>query len=449
MKNVKLLMSVACAMIAGVTVAQDFSAPQYAKWGETLEERKANLLANSYLGEEVRNRNYDRAAGYYQQLVKNCPTGSINIYINGAKIYKAKINQAKDKEQKRVYVDSLMQVYDQRIQSFPNAKSKGRDMGTKVVLDIKARDMITYLPEENQLVRDTFRAALDAAGDEAQADLVVAYFADLCDDFQNTDLVTADEVIAEYDRLTPYFAKHPEAVDEKAQFDSSFGKSGAASCENLEKLFSGRLAAEPDNVDLMAQAVSLMSRAQCKSDFYYNTAEKYYAAKPTAQGAMALADGFQAKGDYDRATKYLNEALAVEEDPAERQLLLVRIALVNIAANKMSDAAAAARQARDLNPEDGVPYFILAQCYASSAAACGGFSGKTAFWVAYDTMAKAVDLLPADDTTYRPHAQQMLGNYRANFPNSEELFFVELKPGTSYTVNCGMASGITTTVRAR
>ncbi len=70
-----------------------------------------------------------------------------------------------------------------------------------------------------------------------------------------------------------------------------------------------------------------MSRAKCDGDFYFSIAEKYYTVKPSSETAMFLAQAFQSKGDYTKAMKYLNEALAVETDPAERQLLLVRMAL--------------------------------------------------------------------------------------------------------------------------
>ena len=163
---------------------------------------------------------------------------------------------------------------------------------------------------------------------------------------------------------------------------------------------------------------------------------------------MFLAQAFQSKGDYAKAIKYLNEALAVEQDPAERQLLLVRIALIDLVANDIPGAASAARQARDLNPEDGVPYYVLAQCYAISAANCGGFAGQATFWAAYDTMAKAIELLPSD-SEYLEHAKTSLSAFRSRFPSSEECFFNELQEGARYTVNCGTAAGISTTVRAR
>ena len=208
------------------------------------------------------------------------------------------------------------------------------------------------------------------------------------------------------------------------------------------------LAAAPDDEALLSQAVALMSRAKCDGDFYFSIAEKYYQVKPSSETAMFLAQAFQNKKDYAKAKTYLNEALDVEKDPAERQKLLVRIALVGLVSNDIPGAAAAARQARDLDPEDGVPYFILAQCYASSAGSCGGFAGLATYWAAYDTMAKAVELLPAD-SEYMEHAKSSLGKFRSVFPSSEECFFNELQEGARYTVTCGTAAGITTTVRAR
>ena len=95
-----------------------------------------------------------------------------------------------------------------------------------------------------------------------------------------------------------------------------------------------------------------------------------------------------------------------------------------------------------------MPYFVLAQCYGLSAASCGGFAGQATFWAAYDTMSKAVELLPSD-SEYLEHAKSALSTFRNNFPSSEECFFNELQSGARYTVTCGTAAGITTTVRPR
>ena len=444
MKNFKFLLSAACSLFAFAALAQDFSDPKYAIWGDTPEERQQNILNSNFLKESCDNKNYDAAAHYFKELVDKCPKASENTYVRGITLYKNKINRAKSVDEKNMYVDSLMLVYDLRNQYFGNHAKRG----SAYILDRKAREYLTYKPNDRAGIREAFREAIAAGGDNTDPETVVAYFSNLCDDYKNTDEVMPDEILSEYERLEAYFEKHPEASEYKSQFDAAFGMSGAASCENLEKLFKPKLEADPENETLLAQAVGLMSRAECSSDFYFNTAERYYQVKPSSETAMFLAQAFQNKGDYAKAKTYLNEALAVEQNPAERQKLLVRVALVGLVANDIADAASAARQARDLNPEDGVPYFVLAQCYASSAAACGGFAGQATFWAAYDTMAKAVELLPSD-SEYMEHAKTSLASFRNRFPSSEECFFNELQAGARYTVTCGTAAGVSTTVRPR
>lgn len=444
MKNVKFLLSAACALAAFVATAQDFSDPKYAIWGDTPEERQQNILNSNFLKESCDNKDYDAAAHYLKELLDKCPKASENTFVRGTTLYKNKINRAKSIAEKNVYVDSLLLLYDLRNEYFGSHPKRG----TAYILDRKAREYLTYKPNDRAGIREAFREAIEAGGDNSDPETVVAYFTNLCDDYKNTDEVMPDEIIAEYDRLLPFFEKNPEASEYKSQFDAAFGLSGAASCENLETLFRGKLEAAPEDEALLAQAVSMMSRAKCDGDFYFAIAEKYYQVKPSSETAMFLAQAFQNKGDYAKADTYLNEALAVEQDPAERQKLLVRIALVGLVANNINDAATAARQARDLNPEDGVPYFVLAQCYASSAAACGGFAGQATFWAAYDTMSRAVELLPSD-SEYMEHAKTSLGAFRNRFPSSEECFFNELQEGARYTVTCGTAAGVSTTVRPR
>lgn len=444
MKHVRILFTAAFALFSVAAIAQDFNDPKYAKWGVDAEERQQNILNSNFLKESVDNRNWDEAAKYLKILIEQAPEASQNTFIRGTTIYKNKINRAKSVDEKKMYVDSLMLMYDLRAKYFGDHPRQG----TPYILDRKAREYVIYNPGDRAGIRKTFREAIAAAGDDVNPETVVLYFSNLCDDYKNTDEVMPDEIIAEYDRLTPVFENNPDSAELKGQFDAAFGLSGAASCENLEKLFRGKLEAAPDDETLLSQAVALMSRAKCDGDYFFTIAEKYYEIKPSSETALFLAQGFQARGEYDKAIKYLNEALASETDNAEREKLLVRISLIDLVANNYSGAVAAARQVRDLNPENGVAYFVIAQCYAASAAACGGFAGQATFWAAYDTMAQAVSLLE-NEPEYLSTAKSALNAYRGHFPTSEECFFNELKEGARYTVTCGTATGVVTTVRAR
>lgn len=445
MKKVQFLLMAALAFAGTAAVAQDFSGPQFARYGETVEEREANIQASNFLAEAVKNRNYDEAATHLRHLVEKRPQASVNTFKYGKIIYRNKINRARTREEKNGYVDSLLLMYDLQAEYF----GQGGKESMADILSNRAKEVLLYRSGDREAIRNAFRAAIEASGTQVDPEVVVIYYKNLCDDYQN-DEVAADEVIAEYERLSPLFEGNPAAAESKAQFDAAFGLSGAASCENLEKLFAAKLAAAPDDETVLSQAVTLMSRAKCNSPFYFQVAEKYYAVKPSAETAMALAQIFQNEGDYDKAVKYLNEALAVETDPAEKEKLLVRIGIVELVANRIPAAATAVRQALDLNPENGLAYFVLAQCYASSAASCPGFAGQAAFWAAYDTMSKAINFMTEEDeNSYGESARASLAAYRNRFPTSEECFFNELKVGDRYTVNCGTATGVSTTVRSR
>ena len=446
MKSLKLILAVAFAAMSFSAMAQvNYDDARYAVWGENAEQRKSNMLANQFLKESVDNKDYKAAAGYLKQLLDQAPKGAQGIYTNGIKLYKTLINTAKTEEQRNVYIDSLLYVYDVRLQAFANHSRYGKDY----ILDRKAREYLTYKPEDREGVRKIFTEAIAATAEKtgkANQEVVAIYFSNLCEDYKN-NLVDATIVISEYDRFSPLFeGAEGEAAELKNQFDTAFGASGAASCENLESLFSKKLAEKPEDVALLGQAVSLMSRAQCNSDFFFNTAEKFYSLKPSSETALFLAQGFQGRSEFDKAMKYLNEALAAETDNAERAKLYTRIGLISIQTGDHSNAMNAAKEIKTLEPTNGYAPYIMAQCYAATAS--GDFSAQAGYWAAYDTMNQAIELL-GSEPAIQEAAKKMASAYRGSFPTKEEGFFNEVSAGARYTVTKGFASGVSTTVRYR
>ena len=448
MKSVKFILAAAAMLVGFTASAQDFSDDRvYGKWGATVEERQANISASNYLKEALDAKDFKAATEYFQQLLNSCPAASQQTFARGVTLYKNKAQRARSVEEKRVYIDSILFIYDQRVIYFGDHNKNGKDY----ILDMKARDMLRYCTTDRPLLRAGLKDAVDAAiaSGRINLDIVASYYKFLCEDFEYDDSVTSDMVLAEYERLSPLFAEI-SAEDEqyKDQFETSFGTSGAASCENLEALFSQKLEADPDNEALLAQAVALMSRAQCTSDFFFACTEKYYTIKPSSETALFLAQGFKNRGDNEKALKYLREALAVETDPAKKEPLYTQIALIEIGNQHYAAAADAARELRGINPDNGYSYFILAQCYASTPCTDDKIGGASVYWAAYDAMAQAANLLK-DEPEVQKAAQQMMNAYRAAFPPQESCFFAELTSGDRYTILCGFASGISTTVRYR
>lgn len=109
MKKVQYLLTAAFALAGATAVAQqDFSGPQFARYGETVEERADNIQASNFLAEAVKNKRYDEALPHLRQLVNDRPQASVNIFKYGKLIYRNKINRSKSRDEKYAYVDSLL-----------------------------------------------------------------------------------------------------------------------------------------------------------------------------------------------------------------------------------------------------------------------------------------------------------------------------------------------------
>lgn len=451
MKAVKLFIGLAFALVAGSASAQDFNDPQYAKWGETADQRRDNILASTFLKEELANRNYNQAAKYLQQLLQNCPGASENTFVRGVTLYKQKVNRAKSLAEKNTYVDSLFLLYDIRLEYFGAHPKRGK----AYILDRKAREHLTYRESDREGIRKDFETAIAAqveVNGAADPELVAIYFKNLCDDYSN-DIVDAMTIMNAYEANAKHFENIEESKTEfKNQFETCFGMSGAASCENLQKIFEPKIAASPNDETLLAHVFQLMAKANCESDFFLSVGEMYYGLKPQSSVAMLLAQAFQNKKEFAKANKYLREALANETVAEEREKLLFRIGMLEMTANRYAEAVKAFNESINIDDtdDDGLALYFLAQCYVAGAKDCGSELAKhSVYWVAYDLVQKALPLLETTDAAVAANAKSLANSYRSVFPTAEECFFAELKEGATYTVNCGLAKGMSTRVRYR
>jgi tetratricopeptide (TPR) repeat protein len=447
MKSIsKLALIAVVALVGGVYSASAQSHLEDPRYGNTPEERTENLKILNFLRDEINNKNYKDAAVYLKEIMNTAPSASSNIYIWGATIYKNKAARAKSVAEKKIYVDSVMLIYDRRAEYYGDDPRRG----LAYIKQQKARDYLSLNPLDREGVRRYYKEAVDAGGAAVSPTVVVEYFQQLVNDFKGYN-IEAEEILNEYERLVPFMAN--ATPEEKNSFDSLFASSGAASCENLEKLFANLsnadVTAKTGDMETLRKAFNLMSATGCESDLYINIGEQFYALEPSTNVAIRLASVFENRKDYSSALKYLNEMIETETDPAAKANLYVRVAASELGAGRSSAAAQASRQAISLNPDNGFAHLFLAEAYIAGASGCSGFHASTVFWLAYDELSRAKQAFAGDAEQIKAVDQRM-ANCRANFPTFEEGFmYVEgYADGKSYTVDCGWVSG-TTTIRSR
>jgi len=95
---------------------------------------------------------YGYALPSWQKVLSDCPASSKNIYLYGVKIYRDKLDKARDDEAKARALDTLMLVYDKRIEYF------GQE---GLVLGRKGLDLLKYDRDKVQESYDLMKRSVE------------------------------------------------------------------------------------------------------------------------------------------------------------------------------------------------------------------------------------------------------------------------------------------------
>lgn len=433
----KIVLMAAAFLMVNVAFAQFGQ-----QWGATEEEQQENVLKFNFLKNAYNNAEYQEAVKLFWELTQSAPKGHSSIYTNGINTYKKLAEAADAPELKEKYIDSIMIVYDLRIENMGDDHRNGKPYITRM----KAEDYMAYRPNDVEGIKKVFNEAFEANGDHTPADFVNIYF-NFVTNLYKTDKIERDEYLAEYDRLEPYVNSHfnERHEDDKKTFSALLVSSGAADCEAIEQLYKERIENNPNDTALIKSVANMLARGQCNNEFASKVMTRRFELEPNANTALSLAGYYLNMEDYNGALKYLRFAYEHDDIESPRDQVLLMLAGAELQAKNFRAAADLARRGiENNNTGGGSMYIVLAQATVDGAA-CTGFDKQTAYWLGSDILARG---LRDERTNHSQHDRinRMLSSYRANFPSKEECFFRGLTEGSSYTVKCGWVAG-TTTVR--
>lgn len=446
--KLKFLLAIGFFVTASTTVfsqEQDFSGPQYAKYGETPEVRKENIMKYNFFMEASKLQQYDKAASLLKEILETAPKASVNLYIIGRNVYNSKVANAQTVAERKAYADTVFNIYDLRIEHFGSSAKQG----TSYILNKKAKDAISYIPDDLDRLDVIVTEAFDANTGNQDLELVQGYFNLITENYM-VDNVEADFLLAKYESISTMLdAQEGEDKEEtKKVIDALFIQSGAASCENLEKIYKPQFVANPTDKELVKKIARYLVQQECASDFKNEISEAFYNLEPSPAAAISLATSAQQEGDLERAFKFYDEAINLEEDAETKSNYELRAAGTALISENPRLAAQYARSSISTHEtNNGVAYFILAQAQGAGLSGCSGFDRQAAYWLIVDNLLRAKNLLEEGDST-RDKVIESINSYSAGFPSAEEVFFRTLTPGNSYTVSCGWVSG-TTTIREK
>ena len=415
----------------------------------------------------------------WREVFLNCPRSSQLIYTRGEKImdYFIRTNP-KDKD---AYIDTICMMMDNR------AKYFGVDpkTGTSQVANIMGRKgllIYTYNKNRYEEAYNVLKDAVALDASQLQGAYIDAYFKATIDMvnnekaekmtiinvYQELSEVLDNNIGALAETVTQLEAAKEEAegagdADAVAGFDKQIEKNEKsininkgvksnldnlfqpyASCEDLIKVFSAKMAETPDDVTLLKRITTILDKKDCTdSKLFLDAAIRLNELEPSPEASYNLGIKFFKDKKYSDAATFFDQA--TKTDNNDRKYRAYRnLAMCYQNMGSYSRARDVVRRAAQVDPTNGEPYLIIAMLYAESAKQFSGeIESKAVFWAAVDKCNKAKSI----DPSCAERANSMIRSYSAAFPSMETIFFNDYNEGQSF--NVGGWIGETTTIRAK
>lgn len=413
------------------------------RYGADTATRKNCALNLSLYLDGFKSGDYKAAYKYWKVAYTICPGAQLSALQRGRTIYQSFIETAPSEAAKQAYVDTLLSIYDTRMQYFPSDAPNA--------LEFKVRDLLLYRPEQASKALEMINDLVARQGQSVNAEIIVFGMQIVAELFKKKE-VAADQVMDYYSAtgaiVEKQLAADPSNEDlkkAKEALDVYFVNSGVANCNNLIALYAPKFEKTPGDIDLLKKIISLFSANRCtKTDLYFKVAVALQKAEPTPEGALNLARLLVDRGEYAKAVPYYKEAANAQSNNGEKANIFLLAADAKLKIGDKQDAKALARLALNANPSSGLAYIIIANIIGSQK--CPGADPVISagpYFVAVDYLHKAKQV----DPSVAADADRLISSYTAAFPSKTDLFTYAYEEGKTITVGCGINER--TVIRAR
>ena len=379
----------------------------------------------------------------WRNLFFNCPTASKNMYVpHGVSMFTALYNKEKDAAVKKQYLDTIMMIYDRRIQYFGEESN---------YIGKKGADLFLLDPAQYEQAYEYCKKSVDAMGNNAEAKTMVICLQTAVTKYQKGSMSKTD-VIALYQQIADIFTyniekktKNGQACEKQLANIEQLFLSVKPDCNDLVALFEPQFKADLTNVALLKKITDNMGKDCASTDLYFNAAVELDKLEPSAQSKRAIGDMYVAKKQVSKALEYYKESVELETDNDKKANVYYKMAYNTSGPTSVSYA----HKALALNPNMGSAYLVIANKYAEGVNGCASgaefpeLEKWKVYWVAYDMCQKA----KAVDPSIASQANSYAASFKARFPDVEALFGYNVTEGASQNVGCWI--NMTTTAKVK
>ena len=413
----------------------------------------------SLYSENLKTKNYADAYTYWQKVFADAPVSRHSLYTDGVTILKNLIAGTKVLDERKVYADEMMKVYDQQLQYLDKLNLLRKTPWTEYyVKGEKAHNYLTYYPRmDNNKAYDMLAEVIEEAGDKNQYYIIGDYMkvslakfkADEThrEQFVQDYLASAEHIAAIAEKVQKMSNPNPKLIEAVAKIkenvDGYFINSGAAECDQLEAIYAPKVEENKENLEYLRKVVAVMGMLDCtESETYYNASEYAHHIAPTAATAAGCAYRYLKRGDMTKSLEYFDQAIELDTVATSKAEYCYKAAVVLNSDRQLSNAKSYVTKAISLNSNKGTYYILLANIYAAAPQWNDEpLLDKCKYFVVLDRLnqAKRVDASVAEE------ANKMIAAYSTHTPAVQDLFMIGKKEGDK--IHVGGLINETTTIR--
>jgi tetratricopeptide (TPR) repeat protein len=456
-------------LIIAFVIPLNFFAQNDLKYGDTENKQILCKEALSVYKSYKTQKNYSEAYDQWEKACAVCPPQVQEaLYQNGSTFIKYEIKEAKaagDLVRQAALVDSLMWVYDMRMELFPSTKKKPNNRCH--VLGRKASDYYSFNKDSIQVAFEMFKECIECLGSKSSATVLMKYYSTglrtmvkVNKENKEEGLLMKSQLLTDYLMLIEYadIAINANIGNEKAiknyesaktNIQKNFNK--IANCEEMVDVLQSRIDANPDDIDLKRKVLSLLVNRECtENDLFLPVATAVYEFEPSHEAAFAIGMGYAKQSQLSESFKYMEEAVSRCDSCPNQMAYLLKTGQIASALKRSSTAKRYANQVIALDPSNADAYMLIGDAIAGATSSCndGALGKRAVYWVAHDYYSRAKRMNPE----LAEKANARMSKMSKQFPTIDEVFTLGLQAGTSFTVKqvsgCP-CSGMTTNIRVR
>jgi tetratricopeptide (TPR) repeat protein len=456
-------------LIIAFVIPLNFFAQNDLKYGDTENKQILCKEALSVYKSYKTQKNYSEAYDQWEKACAVCPPQVQEaLYQNGSTFIKYEIKEAKaagDLVRQAALVDSLMWVYDMRMELFPSTKKKPNNRCH--VLGRKASDYYSFNKDSIQVAFEMFKECIECLGSKSSATVLMKYYSTglrtmvkVNKENKEEGLLMKSQLLTDYLMLIEYadIAINANIGNEKAiknyesaktNIQKNFNK--IANCEEMVDVLQSRIDANPDDIDLKRKVLSLLVNRECtENDLFLPVATAVYEFEPSHEAAFAIGMGYAKQSQLSESFKYMEEAVSRCDSCPNQMAYLLKTGQIASALKRSSTAKRYANQVIAIDPSNADAYMLIGDAIAGATSSCndGALGKRAVYWVAHDYYSRAKRMNPE----LAEKANARMSKMSKQFPTIDEVFTLGLQAGTSFTVKqvsgCP-CSGMTTNIRVR